>query len=879
MIVQKNKPFRKLTLKQFTLTAIASAILVFHADMASADSCDPIISNTVDGTCDFDTGSSVTVANGGSVGGINMNGYDAGAGGQIAIDAGGQINSTTTGIHISSSTLSNGLINNGTINTGSYGIAITASTVGGITNNGNITSQHTGIFLEGSTITGNITNNGIITANGDTDGIVVDAHSQVNGDIINNGTINSGPSGAGILVRSDSTVGNIINNGSINSKSGTGITLSNVSHITGELSNTGQIVAGKYGINVSNDSNNAVGSISNSGSIRAGETGILIHSSSGVGSISNTGTITGGNDGIRVEDTSNIVGSITNSGTIQGGTGAGQYAIYVDPGSTVAGGINIVGQHARVIGNVEAVGTDFNITSGAVFTSEGTFDVNNFNIASGAVFNMANDITTQDAMNNAGTLSVGTTTHTLTGDYVQDSGGVFQTVIGNGTYGQLAVTGGVDLSQSGKINVALTSNSTLHTGEVFSNIISGNTLTGPTDGFDVTDSSPLWKFIAETEGAGINLTATINASAYNICQGTYCEGAANTILGQLAAGNSAFDAYNSLTTDAAFQTAASQATPEMTNENIEALQMITSSVMDVLPMWNILHGESEDASLYQPDRVWVKPYGGSIVQDDNETVPGFNATAYGVVTGIDTQPATNWLVGSAIAAGGDNMQGSSVLNTQSLSSAAFQGMLYGTRELSHHLYLAGQASVGYQNNDSNRSIPLYSDTATGSFDSWLTNLRTQFGWNYMPTTNLVLTPDIEATYLFINQGSYTESGSPMDLSVDSNNNSSLILGAYGNGVYHLATLNNNAQKLNLTAYAGVARNTLNSQPQTDATFVAGGPSFFTYGTQFNGFVFRGGVGLEIAGSTAPLSLSLNYDVQAGNNAYSNFGSATLSYKF
>jgi uncharacterized protein with beta-barrel porin domain len=141
----------------------------------------------------------------------------------------------------------------------------------------------------------------------------------------------------------------------------------------------------------------------------------------------------------------------------------------------------------------------------------------------------------------------------------------------------------------------------------------------------------------------------------------------------------------------------------------------------------------------------------------------------------------------------------------------------------------------------------------------------------------VFTPEIDASYLFINQSSYQESGSPMDLSVDSNNNSSLVLGAYCNGAYHLTTMINQ-HDLTLTGYAGVAKDVINSQPHINSTFVAGGPSFSTFGVQFNGVVFRSGAGLTIASQTKPLSIELNYDLQAGNNAYSGIGAATIKYK-
>ena len=52
-------------------------------------------------------------------------------------------------------------------------------------------------------------------------------------------------------------------------------------------------------------------------------------------------------------------------------------------------------------------------------------------------------------------------------------------------------------------------------------------------------------------------------------------------------------------------------------------------------MWGTLHGQSGDAMLSEPGKVWLKPYGASITQDKNNTVDGFNATVYGLVVGTD----------------------------------------------------------------------------------------------------------------------------------------------------------------------------------------------------------------------------------------------------
>lgn len=861
--------------KRFTLNATFLALLTLNAEVAKATNCPAIIRGTdlAAIVCDFSASSSVTVENGGEVGGIAMNGR---TGDQITINAGGFLGGiTTTGINIAHSILLNGLINNGTISSDGAGVLVTHSIIGSISNQGTISSSSsTGVQVNNSTINGSISNSGTITGGGNSDAIVVGFNSAVNGDIINSGTINSGKSGNGILVGFTSNVtGSILNSGRINANH-TGILAFVLGDIGQDILNSGSIIAGDYGIRVTNESV-VGGDISNSGLIDAGNGGIVVRSASTARNISNSGTIIGINTGIAVTSTSSVSGGISNSGTIQGGINA----INIDANSSV-GGINIIGQHARVIGAVNAENTDFNVTSGAIFTSEGTFDVNNFNIASNAVFNMANAIIVHGALNNAGTLAIGNTSQTLAGNYTQNTGGTLQIgATSAASHGELVVSGRADLSQSGNINVQVANNSSIKQGDILSNVISGGSLLGPTGGFNITDNSFLWKFIADPTSSGVNLTATIDSNAYSACQGQYCQGAANAIIGQVAEGNSAFGPYAAIPTESAFKTAAGQASPELTNANIQALQFITNSVTDSVPMWKVLHGKAAENVLpYQTNQVWVRPYGGSMSQGENNSVPGFNATAYGVVMGRDIALADDGVFGGALAVGQDTMRGKSELSTQSMDSDAYQGILYGSRKLPHNLYFAGQGLLGYQNNNTKRSIPTYSSTAKGSFGSWFTNLNAELGWNaYALNQRLVLTPELEASYLFVTQGGYKESGSTMDLSVDPNHNSTLTLGAYGNGAYRLVT-SGTEQDLTLTGYAGLARNILNSTPQVTATFLAGGPSFSTYGAQFNQFVFRGGLGLNFSNPDKPLRVSLNYDLQAGNNAYNGVGSLTVAYK-
>lgn len=955
MDIWNNKTILQTRIKHFTLKATASAVMTLYAESAIAVNCPVEITGTALAgvICDFNgiapSGNSVTVENGGTVGGILMNNYQP-TDSHITVNAGGLIsNATGIGIAVTnSSSLSNGLSNNGTISAVS-GIAIATNSVvnGGISNSGLISTTNAGIsiststvsnglsntgtinstsgvgitILNTSTVNGGISNSGLISTN--TTGITITGNSLISGDIFNSGTINSnnatgirlvtstingglfnsgtisgGGVDSGITLINSTLNGDLTNQGLIQANNGNAIAL-NLSAITGGISNSGRIEStNANSISVSNVST-IQGNITNSGLLSAGQNGITILSASTVGGIANSGTISGGNNGLNISS-STINGSISNTGTISGGaTGINISSAAVNggisnsgtiQGNTVAirivnstvSNIDILGQQARIIGSVEAVNTDVNITNGAVFTSEGSYNVKTFNVSQNALFNMANTVTVASGFNNSGTLAISNGLQTIVGDYTQNTGGVFQTGVSSATnYGQLSVTGTVDLSQSGNINVQIAQNATLHAGDVLTNVISGNTFIPPTNGFHVTENSVIWKFIPglNNTNTGVNLTLAIDPTAYAICRGNYCQGAADTIIAQVAAGNSLFSPYAALSTASAFQTAASQATPELTNENIQITQLVTRAVVDVTPMWGSLRGRSSgDAMLYQPGKIWVKPYWASMTQNEQSTVNGFNATAYGVVAGKDIELSNDWMLGGALAAGGDNLKGKSVLSGQTIHSNAFQGMLYGSKKLPNQFYLAGQGLVGYENNNTSRAIPLYSSTAKGSYNSWFTNIRAEAGWSTnVFSPNWVFTPEIDASYLFINQGSYHESGSPMALAVAANNNASLVLGVYGNGAYHATTLQNQ-YNLTLTAYVGVADDLINSQPQVTATFVAGGSSFSTYGVQANGAVFRGGVGLKLASPTKPLIAELNYDLQAGNNARSGVGAATIIYK-
>lgn len=907
-IKKKNMSYKNV--KRFSLKATASVVLTLNAEAVMATDCTASITGTTLAgiICDFNsnTGSSVTVVNDGTAGGINMASYTPSSS-FITVNAGGALsNATGITIAISQSSLSHGISNQGTVsNTAGVGLSIHQSSTisGGIVNGGVIHAGGLGISIDHSiinhgiensgalisvassalkilgtsTIHGGISNSGTMIAGGVDNCISIIQNSIINGNIDTSGLLEI-DNGNAIFVRESSVEGGISNSGTIKGM-GPGIVLANTSTVQNDVFNSGTIHMDQHALIV-RSSASIGGNVVNKGTLKSGQqSGLLMSTAIINGHILNEGIISGGQSGISLAYTT-VNSGVINSGTIQGNS----QAISIDVNSYVDH-IDIIGQHARIIGAVTAHAantTAVNIKNGATFTTEGSFDVDVFNIEANALLNMENSISAT-MVNNSGTLAITDPIRTITGSYTQQTGGLFQTEVASASdYGQLSVTGDVDLSASGDIDVQVTQNVSLHNGEVLPNIIRGNTLIIPSSGLSVSDNSYIWSFTPalNNTGNGVNLIAAINPEAYNVCQGTYCQSAAEAIIGQVAMGNPLFSPYATLATANALREAASQATPELTNENVQAIRLATGAVLDIVPMRDTLHGESSgDAMLYQPGKIWIKPYGASMMQKEHSTVQGFQATVYGAVIGKDVQLSNDWLFGGGLAAGGDDMHGRSVLNGQLLHSQTYQGLLYGAKQFPNHVYFAGQGLVGYGANHTSRAIPLYASIAKGAYDSWFTNIRAEAGWrSYALSPNFIFTPEVDASYLFVSQGRYQESGSPMDLLVASNHNASLVLGAYGNGAYHLATMNN-YYHLTLTGYAGLAGNVMNNQPQVSSTFVASSSSTFsTYGVQFNGAVFRGGAGLDLTNPTNPLIVELNYDLQVGNNAYSSVGAATIKYK-
>jgi len=843
------------------------------------------ITNEVGGTISG-SNAGISLSRSSSVGGIVNNGTISGAG--------------YAGIVIgSSSSITGGITNNGTIS-GASGISLYGSTVDQITNNANGTISANGggccgagdgIGLHSGNTVGSITNYGTISANitnGSAAGINIRGTSTVTGNITNNGTIsanNTNGSAAGINIMASTVTGDITNNSnstiSASASSGwaaainidTGSTVGNITN-NGVLSASGNSSVSTLFVG----GNSTVGNITNNGTISASGSGtsvaaVLIKGGATVANLSNTGSILGGaGTGVRVSSSSTVTGGISNSGTISGGA----YAINVDGSSTLPN-IDIIGAAAHLIGNVSAPNTALNITSGANFTSQGAFDVGSFNIANTATFNMANDVITP-GFNNSGTLAVAAgTTSTITGNYTQAAGGVFQTGLsGNATnYGKLVVTGTADLSASNKLAVDVAGTPTLAIGDVMPGVISASTLkAGPT--YTVTDNSALFNFTAATNGNAVDLTVqrglTASGSVANTGKSSAlgAAGVIDTLLSGGASGDmgTVVTALGKLATGKEVATAVSETLPLMTGgltqlaaSNLDGVKRIVESRQGASS------GMSSGDGFIGNGRGWIKPLGSWAKQDNSDAAYGYKAQTSGVVLGADSERGESSRIGAAFAYTNSNVDSND--SAQHANVDSYQAVLYGNSSLDQNYEVNWQADYGYNKNTGSRDISFVNRTASSDYSSSSVHVGTGVAHSMQLSGQTRFIPSIRADYTSITDKAYTETGAgALNLAVNGRTTNAFIIEASGKVSHSLDDTSN------VSANLGVGYDTLAKQNSITAAFQGGGAAFTTVGINPSSTLVRAGLGY--AKSTAGgIDIMARYDIEAR----SGFTAQTVSVKF
>lgn len=647
--------------------------------------------------------------------------------------------------------------------------------------------------LAASTIvSGSITN---ISNSGHIDTLSITPSSTISGGAY--GIYNSGSIGLVDISQGATVSGTyyaVYNNG------GTISTLTNSGYMTGvydAIVNDGVIdVLTNTGI-ISNTPNAiynydaTINTLTNNSIISASAFGIFNYYAS-IGNIVNTGFISG--DDYAIYNGSATIGSLLNSGTISGEG----YALYNDAGGNLgsitnsgiilgdiysASGLTISGGSGTTIGALSGYTTNSNLADAV-----GSLSITNGNL----VFNGGNLILNDNvtissgALNNTGSTLYVVNPITINGNYTQSAlASLNSYVFSNTVYGQLLVTGNASIASGSSINLiggpfgfatgqryvvisaatgnynqaSLNYSATGYTGSIVgSSVANGSnsdlilTLVG--DGTPGQPANEI-KALATAPNAiaslnGLKLySGTSNPALLNLYNASL---ALNTTAESNKAGEQLSPNQN-----ASAGSATSAATFGMLNVIGNRLSLVGSPQIARTSVVGESGISAGDETLQQA--VWGQAFGGRAQQDTTDDISGYRANYTGAVIGYDHAITDDWRLGGAVSYsytsvdGKDNVQDSSS-NVKSYGVTAYVG--YVAPNWYSNLYAAALK----QRYSTQRQVSFtgYSGTANGDFDGQQYAFKAEFGYPIALSDSVNLTPIANASYSYLRQDGYTESG-------------------------------------------------------------------------------------------------------------------------
>lgn len=644
--------------------------------------------------------------------------------------------------------------------------------------------------------------------------------------------------------------------------------LNNAGTITG---GTGILATGDVGIST----------IVNSGTISGIGTdgvGIGIDTGTTIDSVSNSGTINGTLAGIQVYDSA--IGAIDNSGTISGT----QYAIS-DLSFSGISAINITGNTARLVGDVDAGNSLFTLKSGAVFSSENAIAVDRFVIENGATLKMSAGLSTSSTMDdgifafsgfsNAGTLSLAAgVTGTIYGDYNQASSGALKIgVADDNSYGRLVVDGTATLLSNAKIMVDVSNPGYSFTASTLNDVLSANNLIS--DGtFAVSDNSLLFNFGAVKDGNTVDLTlakaetAGVLDSVINTGNNPAQEAAQvlDNVLAEDPTGELASN-FIGLTSEQEVSNAVTSTMPTVAGSATSATSSTLAGINRVIQAHQDSNRGLSSGDALSNGNLWIKTFGSWAEQNERSGISGYDANTKGLAIGADTAVSETTRLGLAFAYAQTDLDSDSRVAPQSAQIDTFQLIGYGSYALSADTELNFQLDAGQNRNESKRHMPFADATAHADYNGYNVHAGIGIGHNMHLSEQLTFVPSARADYTWIGTDSYHEKGAgALDLDVDSNDTEELLFSIDGKLNYALseATL--------LSANLGAGYDVIDENGTITSTYAgAPGAAFRTQGLDLEPWLARAGLGLihTLSGGT---EVSLRYDAEARSD-FTNQGAS------
>lgn len=280
---------------------------------------------------------------------------------------------------------------------------------------------------------------------------------------------------------------------------------------------------------------------------------------------------------------------------------------------------------------------------------------------------------------------------------------------------------------------------------------------------------------------------------------------------------------------------------------------------------------------------WTQAFGQYAEQDERQNIKGYDSDTFGAAFGADTNRFhENLRVGAAFSYGKTDVDSNGANQTQT-DIDSYQATLYGEYSLEKDYFVTGSVSYTYNDIDQVRYNVGGANTASANYSSDQYGIGASFGRDIVidePRFKraFVLTPQLNADYVYVDVESYDEVGAG-GLSLNNVSNEALEHLDIGVSVDAEWTfVHDNGGFIKPSLSAGYSYAFVNDNVATTAEFAGGSASFETQGFEPGRNTVNVGAGVSYE---APNNWTFTsaYDYEAKSDYDAHSGLVKAKYKF
>jgi len=273
--------------------------------------------------------------------------------------------------------------------------------------------------------------------------------------------------------------------------------------------------------------------------------------------------------------------------------------------------------------------------------------------------------------------------------------------------------------------------------------------------------------------------------------------------------------------------------------------------------------------------LWMEGFGQTAKQDRRSGIAGYDADTWGGAIGADsTNLSSNGVIGAMFSYGKTNSDSKNQnLTNTDVDSYGFN--VYGTFDVGQKAFVSGQ--LGYAWNDISHlrhdtdGVAGSGNNSAADYSSNQYSAKLAVGQDYTGDYGMTITPSISAAYTFLDVDGYSETGTGVNQTVDSDTMNVLNFGVGVNAAWKMQ--NADGSMLKPAVHLGYAYDAIGDKVETSSFFTndPGGAanSFRTNGPDPARSRFDAGVGLTyMTAANWDLSANYNYTYKQDYDAHS-----------